>query len=65
IRPELITIVKKKSSYLFECLFPNKDIKKFSLQLINWNNKNNFQNKVSKLAIFAAQVMLILPTYAE
>ncbi|CAG8752375.1 1376_t:CDS:1, partial [Racocetra persica] len=39
IRPELATLIKKEASLLFERLFPNKDIKKFRMQLIDWNNK--------------------------
>ncbi|CAG8538603.1 10095_t:CDS:2 [Dentiscutata heterogama] len=39
IRSELITIIKKESSILFESLFSDKDIRKFYMQLIDWNNK--------------------------
>ncbi|CAG8819528.1 10018_t:CDS:1, partial [Racocetra persica] len=39
IRPELTTIIKKESSILFESLFSDKDIRKFRMQLIDWNNK--------------------------
>src|SRR5690349_16988882 len=39
IKPELTTIVKKEASHLFEHLFPNEDVKKFRMQLIDWNNK--------------------------
>ncbi|CAG8696955.1 12740_t:CDS:1 [Cetraspora pellucida] len=39
IHPELATVIKKEASLLFECLFPNKDVKRFRMQLIDWNNK--------------------------
>ncbi|CAG8636654.1 13948_t:CDS:2, partial [Dentiscutata heterogama] len=79
IRPELTMIVKKEASHLFERLFPDKDIKKFRMQLIDWNNKaypfdfngnwddylNNLQNEVPELATFAAQIMSIPPTSAK
>ncbi|CAG8660917.1 7599_t:CDS:2, partial [Cetraspora pellucida] len=39
IHPELATIIKKEASILFEHLFPDKEIIKFQMQLIDWNNK--------------------------
>ncbi|CAG8508176.1 2890_t:CDS:2, partial [Dentiscutata heterogama] len=39
IRPELTTIVKREASLLFEYLFPNKDITRFRMQLIDWTNE--------------------------
>ncbi|CAG8745318.1 3192_t:CDS:2, partial [Cetraspora pellucida] len=41
IRPELTTIVKREASLLFKCLFPNKNITRFRMQLIDWTNKTN------------------------
>ncbi|CAG8504171.1 7532_t:CDS:2, partial [Dentiscutata heterogama] len=66
IRPELTTIVKKEASLLFEYLFPNEDIKKFRIQLIDWNNQAySFDYDVPELAIFAVKIISILPTSAK
>ncbi|CAG8835794.1 28140_t:CDS:1, partial [Racocetra persica] len=39
VRPELSTIIKKEASHLFKHLFPNKDVRRFRMQLIDWSNK--------------------------